>query len=66
MGEFHVGDRPCRDQIARHLERAWAALTLGVERVYARADPGFYCWEALESYEKHACQFIISVRKPTR
>jgi len=66
MGELHNGDRPRGDQIARHLERGWAALPPGVETVYARADSGFYCWEAVESYEKHGCQFIISARKTAR
>jgi hypothetical protein len=66
MGELHNGDRPSGGQIARHLERAWAALPPGVETVYARADSGFYCWEAAETYEKHGCQFIISARKTAR
>jgi len=66
MGELHHGDRPRGVQIARHLERAWAAQPAGVETVYARADSGFYCWEAVESYAKHHCQFIISARKTGR
>jgi len=66
MGELHNGDRPSGAQIARHLERAWAALPAEVETVYARADSGFYCWEAMESYEQHHCQFIISARKTGR
>jgi hypothetical protein len=66
MGELHNGDRPSGAQIARHRERAWAALPAGVETVYARADSGFYCWGAVESYEKHHCQFIISARKTGR
>jgi len=66
MVELHNGDRPSGDQIARHLERTWAALPPGVETVYARADSGFYCWEAVESYEKHHAQFIISARKTAR
>jgi Transposase DDE domain group 1 len=66
MGELHNGDRPRGDQIARHLERAWAALPPGVETVYARADSGFYCGEAVESYEQHHAQFIISARKTAR
>ena len=65
-GELHNGDRPGGAQIARHLERAWAALPEGVETVYARADSGFYCWEAVQSYEKHRCQFILSARKTGR
>jgi hypothetical protein len=66
MGELHNGDRPRGAQIARHLQRAWAALPPGVETVYARADSGFYCWEAVESYEQHGCQFIIAARKTAR
>jgi hypothetical protein len=30
------------------------------ETVCARADSGFYCWEAVESYEQHGGQFIIA------
>ena len=65
-GELHNGDRPSGAQIARHLESACAALPAGVEIIYARADSGFYCWEAVESYEKHPCPFIISARKTPR
>src|SRR5438093_10423707 len=53
MGELHNGDRPSGAQIARHLERASAALPKGVERVYARADSG--C-EAVEAYERRGWQ----------
>jgi hypothetical protein len=66
MGELHNGDRPSGVQIARHLDSAVGALPAGVETVYARADSGFYCWEAVESYEKHHCQFIIAARKTAR
>jgi len=66
MGELHNGDRPSGVQIARHLDSAVGALPAGVETVYARADSGFYCWEAVESYEEHNCQFIISARKTAR
>jgi hypothetical protein len=65
-GELHNGDRPSGAQIARHLERAWAALPEGVETVYARADSGFYCGEAVQAYERRGCAFIISARKTGR
>lgn len=65
-GELHNGDRPSGAQIARHLERAWAALPEGVETVYARADSGFYCGEAVQAYEGRGCAFIISARKTGR
>ena len=63
MGELHNGDRPSGAQIARHLDRAGAALPSGVETVYARVDSGFYCWEAVEAYERRSWQFIIAARK---
>jgi hypothetical protein len=37
-----------------------------VETIYARADSGFYCAEAVEAYEKAGVQFIISARKTAR
>src|SRR6266481_6387192 len=43
-GELRKGDRPTGKQIATHLEGVFAALPETVERVYARADSGFYCW----------------------
>ena len=46
-GELRQGDRPTGKQIAAHLEGVFAALPESVERVYARADSGFYCGEAV-------------------
>jgi hypothetical protein len=46
-GELRKGDRPTGKQIAAHLEGVFAALPESVERVYARADSGFYCGEAV-------------------
>jgi hypothetical protein len=65
-GELRNGDRPDGPQIARHLESAFAALPESVATVYARADSGFYCAEAVAAYEKAGVQFIISARKTTR
>jgi hypothetical protein len=53
-------------QIARHLEQVFAALPPGVTTIQARADSGFYCWEAVAAYEKRGVEFIISVRKTSR
>jgi len=66
MGELHNGDRPSGAQIARHLESAFSALPEGVETLCARADSGFYCWEAVQAYERRGCQFIVSARKTAR
>lgn len=65
-GELRNGDRPTGKQIARHLESVFASVPRNVETIYARADSGFYCSEAVESYEKAGAQFIISARKTPR
>ena len=65
-GELRNGDRPTGAQIARHLESVFTALPEGVETMYARADSGFYCGEAVEAYAKAGVQFIISARKTSR
>lgn len=65
-GELRSGDRPTGRQIAKHLDSVIAALPPSVKTVYARADSGFYCWDAVAAYQKHQCQFIISARKTPR
>jgi hypothetical protein len=65
-GELRNGDRPTGAQIARHLGRVCAALPPQVKTIYARADSGFYCWDAVEAYEKWGVQFIISAQKTSR
>jgi hypothetical protein len=59
-------ERPSGAQIARHLESVFAGLPSSVESIYAHADSGFYCAEAVEAYEKASVQFIISARKTSR
>ena len=66
MGGLRNGDRPTGRQIAAHLESAFRALPAAVKKILARADSGFYCWEAVEAYEKAACQFVIVARKTRR
>jgi hypothetical protein len=65
-GELRKGDRPTGRQIAAHLESVFAALPESVEILYARADSGFYCWEAVEAYEKRGCWFVLSAQKTPR
>src|ERR1700694_5675365 len=48
-GELRNGDRPTGAQIARHLERVFAALPPQVKTIQARADSAFYCGEAVEA-----------------
>jgi len=65
-GELRNGDRPTGKQIARHLESVFAALPACVSKVFARADAGFYCWEAVQAYEKGKACFIIVASKTQR
>ena len=65
-GELRNGDRPTGKQIARHLEEVLAAVPKSAETIYARADSGFYCAEAVEAYEKAGARFIVSARKTSR
>jgi hypothetical protein len=65
-GALRTGDRPSGQEIAQHLESAFAALPATVETLYARADSGFYCGEAVQAYEKWNCQFILVARKTAR
>jgi len=65
-GELRNGDRPTGKQIARHIEEAVKALPRAVERIFARADSGFFCREAIEAYERWKCRFIVVARKTQR
>jgi len=65
-GALRNGDRPTGKQIARHLEEVFQSLPRCVVLFFARADSGFYCWEAVQAYEKFKCQFIIVARKTSR
>lgn len=65
-GELRNGDRPTGTQIGRHLQQVFAALPSQITTIQARADSGFYCWEAVEAYEKGDVKFIISARKTAR
>lgn len=46
-----------------YFQRENRELVNRVTTVYARADSGFYCWDA---YEKRQCQFILVARKTAR
>jgi hypothetical protein len=65
-GELRIGDRPTGKQIARHIKEAVRALPSVVVSIFARADAGFYCWEAVRAYEKEKCRFIMVARKTSR
>jgi len=65
-GELRNGDRPDGKQIARHLGEVFAALPGCVLRIFARADAGFYCWQAVQAYERAQAQFIVVARKTSR
>ena len=65
-GELRNGDRPDGKQIARHLAGVFAALPQCIQKIYARADAGFYGWEAVQAYEKGQAHFIMVGRKTSR
>ena len=65
-GALRTGDRPSGQQIADHLESVAKGLPATVKMVYARADSGFYCWQAVEAYEKLKWRFIVVARKTSR
>jgi hypothetical protein len=65
-GELRNGDRPTGKQVGDHLRSARAALPPGVQRIYGRADSGFYCREAVEAYEEIDARFVICARKTSR
>ena len=65
-GELRNGDQPTGQQIARHVESVFAALPPCIVKIFARADAGFYCWEAVQAYEKGQASFIVVARKTTR
>jgi hypothetical protein len=65
-GELRNGDRPTGKQIGRHLQEVFQSLPHYVTSIFARADSGFYCCEAVEAYEKFKCWFIVVARKTSR
>src|SRR5467141_1371533 len=65
-GELRNGDRPDGKQIARHLGSVIAALPKGIQKIFARADSGFYGSEAVQAYQEAQAHFIIVARKTSR
>lgn len=65
-GALRNGDRPDGREIAAHLEAVAQSLPWCVKRVYARADSGIYCREAIEAYEKKGWHYIVVARKTAR
>ena len=62
-GGLHNGDRPTGKEVAEHLRQAFGALPACVKQIFARADSGFYCWNAGATYVERGCQFVIVARK---
>jgi hypothetical protein len=65
-GALRSGDRPDGGEIAAHLDAVENSLPTCVKRVYARADSGFYCREAMEAYESKHWHYIVVARKTAR
>src|ERR1700686_2859314 len=65
-GELRNGDRPTGKQVGDHLQGVFAALPPCIVKIFARADAGFYCGEAVQAYEKGRASFIMVEGKTTR
>jgi len=65
-GELRNGDRPTGKQITAHLRVVLTTLPPGVKQIFARADAGFYCGEAIETYLQAGCRFVVVARKTAR
>ncbi len=67
-GQLRNGDRPTGKQIADHLAEVFRAIPdmVAAAARFARADSGFYCWEAIEAYLRWKCQFVVVARKTAR
>jgi Transposase DDE domain group 1 len=65
-GALRTGDRPDGREIAEHLESVAKGLPRAVKIVHARADSGFYCWQAVQAYGKLNWRFIVVARKTAR
>jgi hypothetical protein len=65
-GELHNGDRPSGPLIAAHLRSVLASVQDGARELRARADSGFYCWQAVQAYQAFDCRFIMVARKTSR
>ncbi len=65
-GGLRKGDRPDGEEIAEHLKMVIDHLPKTVKKIRARADSGFYCWDAVRTYENKGCEFVLVARKTPR
>ncbi len=65
-GGLRKGDRPDGEEIAEHLKSVIDHLPKSVKKIRARADSGFYCWDAVRTYEGKGCEFVLVARKTPR
>ena len=65
-GGLRTGDRPEGKEIAEHWKTVIVNLPQTVQKIRARADSGFYCWEAVEAYVGQGCEFVLVARKTPR
>jgi hypothetical protein len=73
LGQFPVVDPYVPINVKRQtggllgfLQMVFAAVPTMVKTLLARADSGFYCWDAVQAYESVKCGFIIVARKTAR
>ena len=65
-GGLRNGDRTDGKEIAEHLKSVFDHLPKSVKKIWARADSGFYYWDAVMAYEGKGCKFALVACKTPR
>ncbi len=55
-----------REFAAADCARVISNLPESAKKIRARADSGFYCWDAVKAYEGKGCEFVLVARKTQR
>jgi hypothetical protein len=64
-GKQRKGDRPTGEEVAQHLREVFESIPKQCKRIFARADAGFYCKEAIAVYREYKVLFAVVAQKTT-
>lgn len=62
-GKQRKGDRPTGEEVAKHLREVFESIPKRCKRIFARADAGFYCKEAIRIYREYKVLFVVVAQK---
>lgn len=62
-GKQRKGDRPTGEEVAKHLREVFESIPKRCKRIFARADAGFYCNEAIKVYLEYKVLFVVVAQK---